>query len=119
MTTLLFTHPSSLRHVTPNGHPERVDRIKAINQILASEHFKDLARREAPRGRDEDILHAHAYEHLERIRAMAPTEGMDYLDPDPGMSVGTLFTLFVLPAVYELLARPDKAPQPAAAPGIA
>ena len=34
MTTLLFTHPSSLRHVTPNGHPERVDRIKAVNQIL-------------------------------------------------------------------------------------
>ena len=51
MTTLLFTHPSSLRHVTPNGHPERVDRIKAINQILASEHFKDLARREAHQGR--------------------------------------------------------------------
>ena len=36
-----------------------------------------------------------------------------------GMSVGTLFTLFVLPAVYELLARPDKAPQPASAPGVA
>jgi len=36
-----------------------------------------------------------------------------------GMSVGTLFTLFVLPAVYELLARPDKPPQSAAAPGIA
>lgn len=90
MTTLLFTHPSSLRHVTPNGHPERIDRIKAINQILASDHFKDLARREAPRGRDEDILLAHAYEHLERIRAMAPTEGMEYLDPDTVMSTGTL-----------------------------
>ncbi len=36
-----------------------------------------------------------------------------------GMSVGTLFTLFVLPAVYELLARPDKAPLPASTPGIA
>jgi len=32
-----------------------------------------------------------------------------------GMSVGTLFTLFVLPCVYTLLARPDqKAPQPQA-----
>ena len=90
MTTLLFTHPSSLRHVTPNGHPERVDRIKAINQILANDHFKDLVRREAPLGRDEDILRAHAYEHLERIRAMAPAEGMEYLDPDTVMSVGSL-----------------------------
>ena len=69
---MLFTHPSSLRHVTPNGHPERIDRIKAVNQILGSPHFNDLVRREAPQGRDEDILRAHAYEHLERIRAMAP-----------------------------------------------
>ncbi|WP_278956391.1 multidrug efflux RND transporter permease subunit [Aquipseudomonas alcaligenes] len=30
-----------------------------------------------------------------------------------GMSIGTLFTLFVLPCVYTLLASPDKAPKPA------
>ncbi|CAD5107832.1 multidrug efflux RND transporter permease subunit [Zestomonas carbonaria] len=29
-----------------------------------------------------------------------------------GMSVGTLFTLFVLPCVYTLLAHPDKTPEP-------
>jgi acetoin utilization deacetylase AcuC-like enzyme len=90
MTTLLFSHPSSLRHVTPSGHPERIDRIKAINQVLASGHFSDLERREAPAGRDEDILRAHAYEHLERVRAMSPTEGYEYLDPDTVMSPGTL-----------------------------
>lgn len=90
MTTLLFTHPSSLRHVTPNGHPERIDRIKAVNQILGSAHFRDLVRREAPLGRDEDILRAHAYEHLERIRAVAPVEGFEYLDSDTVMSTGTL-----------------------------
>src|SRR5690606_26684357 len=32
-----------------------------------------------------------------------------------GMSIGTLFTLFVLPCVYTLLASPDKAPVPAGA----
>lgn len=90
MTTLLFTHPSSLRHVTPDGHPERIDRIKAVNQILSSEHFRDLARREAPLGRDEDILRAHAYEHLERVRAVAPVEGFEYLDSDTVMSSGSL-----------------------------
>jgi multidrug efflux pump len=30
-----------------------------------------------------------------------------------GMSVGTLFTLFVLPSVYTLIAKPDPEPQPA------
>lgn len=90
MTTLLFSHAASLAHVTPAGHPERVDRIKAVNQVLASSHFKDLERREAPLGRDEDILRAHAYEHLERVRALSPIEGFEYLDPDTVMSPGTL-----------------------------
>jgi len=33
-----------------------------------------------------------------------------------GMSVGTLFTLFVLPAVYDLLAQPDHSPSTMAVP---
>lgn len=90
MTTLLFTHESSLRHVTPQGHPERADRIRAISQVLSAASFGELVHREAPRGRDEDILRAHTYEHLERIRAVAPQEGFEYLDPDTPMSPGTL-----------------------------
>ncbi len=90
MTTLLFSHAAALHHETPAGHPERVDRIKAVNQVLASTHFKDLLRREAPLGRDGDILRAHAEEHLERVRALAPVEGFEYLDPDTAMSPGTL-----------------------------
>jgi acetoin utilization deacetylase AcuC-like enzyme len=87
---MLFTHSASLRHVTPPGHPERVDRIRAINQILGSDHFRDVVRAEAPAARDEDILRAHAPEHLERIRAVAPQEGIEYLDSDTAMSPGTL-----------------------------
>ena len=90
MTTMLFSHAASLHHETPEGHPERVDRIRAVNQILASHHFDELVRREAPLGRDEDILRAHAHEHLQRIRAMSPTEGFEFLDPDTAMSPGTL-----------------------------
>ena len=90
MTTLLFSHPASLLHVTPDGHPERVDRIKAVNQILASPHFRELQRREAPLGRDEDILRAHAFEHLQRVRSMSPAEGFEYLDPDTVMCPGSL-----------------------------
>ena len=29
MGTATFTHPSSREHVTPPGHPERVERIEA------------------------------------------------------------------------------------------
>ncbi|MBI2720230.1 MAG: histone deacetylase family protein [Rhizobiales bacterium] len=90
MVTALFTHPASLSHVTPEGHPERVDRIRAVTRILESNLFDGILRREAPLGRDEDILRAHAPEHLERIRAMAPDEGFEYLDPDTVMSPGSL-----------------------------
>jgi acetoin utilization deacetylase AcuC-like enzyme len=90
MTTLLFTHDASLHHMTPPGHPERVDRIRAVNQILGSGHFRELHRRDAPLGRDEDILRAHTHGHLERIRSIAPVEGFEYIDPDTAMSPGTL-----------------------------
>jgi acetoin utilization deacetylase AcuC-like enzyme len=90
MTTLLFSHPSSLHHATPEGHPERVDRIRAINRVLESDHFAGLVRREAPLGLEEAILRAHVPEHLTRIRAIAPEEGFEYLDADTVMSPGTL-----------------------------
>jgi acetoin utilization deacetylase AcuC-like enzyme len=90
MTTLLFSHSASLAHVTPQGHPERVDRIRAVNQVLDTPHFADLLRRDAPLGRDEDILRAHALDHLQRIKAMAPEDGFEYLDSDTAMSPGTL-----------------------------
>lgn len=90
MTTLLLSHPASLAHETPEGHPERVDRIRAVNRILAHGHFAGLLRREAPPGTAEAILRAHAPEHLERVRALAPAEGFEYLDSDTVMSPGTL-----------------------------
>ncbi|MBC8037618.1 MAG: histone deacetylase family protein [Rhizobiales bacterium] len=90
MTTALFTHPASLAHETPEGHPERADRIRAIDRILATPPFKGLLRREAPLGRDADILKAHTVAHLQRIRSMAPGKGTEYLDADTVMSPGTL-----------------------------
>ena len=49
MTTLLLGHDIFIEHKTPEGHPERPDRLRALNQILASEHFNDLVREEAPK----------------------------------------------------------------------
>ncbi len=90
MATLLYTHPASLNHLTPDGHPERVDRIKVINKILEAPNFHDLKRQLAPLGKEEDILRAHAQEHLRHVLSMAPEEGVEYLDPDTAMSPGSL-----------------------------
>jgi len=40
MSTLLITHPSSLNHLTPPGHPERPERLRAIEQVLDQDEFK-------------------------------------------------------------------------------
>ena len=50
MTTLLVTHSACLDHLTPSGHPERPDRLRAVDQALEAETFQALAREKAPLG---------------------------------------------------------------------
>jgi acetoin utilization deacetylase AcuC-like enzyme len=90
MKTLVFTHRSSLRHETPPGHPERVDRMKAVNAVLEAPHFHSLLRREAPRATDAQLRLAHSADHVERLQAVAPESGFEYLDSDTVMSAHSL-----------------------------
>jgi len=48
--TLLLSHPASLDHLTPPGHPERPDRIRAVEEVLGESRFDGLTRGEAPEG---------------------------------------------------------------------
>jgi acetoin utilization deacetylase AcuC-like enzyme len=86
MTTLVYTHSSSLRHETPPGHPERVDRIKAVNAVLASPVLQGFIRKDAPLGTDEHARLAHTAEHVARMRAISPESGFEYIDADTVMS---------------------------------
>jgi len=89
MTTALFTHSDALTHVTPPGHPERVDRMMAIYAAL--DGLEDnLLRVEAPVGTEQDILRVHPPTHIDRIKAASPTSGSVSLDADTHMSPGSL-----------------------------
>jgi acetoin utilization deacetylase AcuC-like enzyme len=90
MTTLLFSHSSSLRHLNPPGHPERVQRIEAIQKLLSQPIYHELVRREAPLAEDEAILRAHSIEHLELVSSSIPEAGWEYLDSDTYVSPGSL-----------------------------
>lgn len=90
MTTLLLTHPACLEHVTPHGHPERVDRLRAILKELEDPAFDALDRREAPRVSDGAILRAHDPDYLARLRSASPEAGVRALDADTVMSPGSL-----------------------------
>jgi acetoin utilization deacetylase AcuC-like enzyme len=89
MTTLLLTHPACLNHVTPPGHPERADRLRAINQVLAADRFNPLVRGEAPEGNLDLVTLCHNDHYIEELRHLAPSSDLIYIDGDTSMSPGT------------------------------
>src|SRR5690242_2259597 len=89
MSTLLLSHPACLNHLTPSGHPERPDRLRAIEQALEDEKFQSLARVEAPRGPLDVISLCHPMDYVEAIRDASPAEGLVRLDADTAMSPGS------------------------------
>jgi acetoin utilization deacetylase AcuC-like enzyme len=89
MTTLLLTHRASLDHLTPPGHPERPDRIRAVAQVLGESRFEKLVQQEAPEGTLELVRLCHDEHYVEELRRVAPDNGLVYLDGDTSMSPGT------------------------------
>jgi len=89
MPTLLLSHPTCLNHLTPSGHPERPDRLRAIEQALADEEFQALIREEAPLGELETIALCHPRDYIEAIRDSSPAEGLVRIDADTSMSPGS------------------------------
>jgi acetoin utilization deacetylase AcuC-like enzyme len=89
MTTLLLTHRASLDHLTPPGHPERPDRIRAVDATLAEDRFNRLVREEAPEGTLDLVRLCHDEHYVEELRRVAPDKGLIYLDGDTSMSPGT------------------------------
>ncbi|CAM5569335.1 Histone deacetylase-like amidohydrolase [Mycolicibacterium aubagnense] len=82
MTTRLYTHPIFLEHITPAGHPERPDRLRAIERILDDEAFAALDRHEAPMGDETTVLYCHPKDFVERVRRAIPQEGIAVIDSD-------------------------------------
>ena len=89
MSTLLLSHPACLNHLTPAGHPERPDRLRAIEQALEDEKFQTLARVEAPLAPLNIVALAHPMDYVEAIREASPSEGLVRLDADTAMSPGS------------------------------
>lgn len=93
MTTLLVTHPCFVAHDTGPGHPERADRMRAIDKMLEHEVFASLERREAPLRVDVEtwIALAHPQDYIDALKEVRPAEGgmAVRVDPDTVLSPGS------------------------------
>lgn len=89
MSTLLLSHPACLDHVVSPGHPERPDRLRAVERALEDEKFQTLTREQAPMAALDQVARVHPMDYVEQVRDVAPKEGMVQLDADTAMSPGT------------------------------
>jgi acetoin utilization deacetylase AcuC-like enzyme len=86
MVTRLYSHPIYLEHLTPPGHPERPDRLRAIERVLEDEKFAALDRVKAPEGDPATILYAHPESFVDKVRNAIPEEGIRSVDADTSVS---------------------------------
>ncbi|HTJ58243.1 MAG TPA: histone deacetylase family protein [Devosiaceae bacterium] len=90
MSTLLVSQPNFESHVTPSGHAERAERIRAVEQALSQPRFNKLQRKEAVHA---DLALAelvHGPQYLGLLRRARPAEGIGRIDEDTFISSGSL-----------------------------
>jgi len=73
-------HSSSLEHDTGYGHPERAERIRALETELEGRGWLGWERREAPRASEEQLLAVHTREHVDAVRELSARERAFDLD---------------------------------------
>lgn len=108
--TLCFGHPAFDGHVTPPGHPERVDRMRAVEAGLQGLR---LDRREAPLAALEEVTRCHPLAYAERIARAVPASGWAQVDGDTFLSPGSLTAALhavggAAAAVDAVLTGPDR-----------
>ncbi|WP_136660381.1 histone deacetylase family protein [Nitratireductor sp. XY-223] len=90
MATRFYTHPIYLEHLTPPGHPERPDRLRALDETFAEARFDALDRQQPAAADENAVLLAHPEEHLARVKAAIPEEGLAPIDADTSASPKSL-----------------------------
>ena len=84
---LVYTHEDCTRHVTPPGHPERVERLAAVERGLAG---LAVERRACPLAEETEVLRCHPAAYVAKVRRAVPEAGFVALDGDTILSPGSL-----------------------------
>lgn len=91
MSIALLSHPVCAQHDAGEGHPERPERFKVIQDALKHYPFRSPTTfYEAPLASREQLIRAHDEAYVDWIFSIAPEEGMVGIDPDTCMNPYTL-----------------------------
>src|SRR5256885_2790781 len=91
VTVAFITHPECLLHEMGEGHPERPERLGAIEDKLIATRLEFLvSRAEAPQATREQLLRVHDVAYLNTLERIAPRSGLVQIDPDTAMNPHTL-----------------------------
>jgi acetoin utilization deacetylase AcuC-like enzyme len=86
MTTFVFSHDVCLEHENGPGHPERPDRLRAVEAVLSDPLFAGIVRQIASRATNEDLEMAHPKAYVERVFDSIPTDGYRSMDGDTSVN---------------------------------
>jgi acetoin utilization deacetylase AcuC-like enzyme len=85
-----ITHPECLLHEMGDGHPERPERLAAIEDKLISSRLDYvISRYEAPPATREQLLRVHDPDYIDALSELSPREGLIQIDPDTAMNPHT------------------------------
>ena len=91
MALAFVTHSDCLLHEMGEGHPERPERLAAIEDKLTTSRLDYvISRHEAPLATREQLLRVHDRAYVESLEELAPSAGMVQIDPDTAMNPHTL-----------------------------
>ena len=91
MALAFVTHSDCLLHEMGEGHPERPERLSAIeDRLIASRLDYVISRYEAPLATPEQLLRVHDAAYLKALEEVAPSAGLLQIDPDTAMNPHTL-----------------------------
>src|SRR5512140_3417285 len=91
MALAFISHPDCLLHEMTPGHPERPERLAAIDdRLIASRLDAVIQRHDAPLATREQLLRVHEAAYVDAIERLAPSRGIVELDPDTAMNPHSL-----------------------------
>lgn len=107
MTAGLYTHPELLRHETGPRHPERPNRLRAIEDQLIASHIEDLlVPYEAPPAIGAQLCRVHCAEYVRELVTSVPIA--DYVPINPGTSINPHTYMAAVLAVSVTVDATDK-----------